>query len=330
MWFSEEDKHSKDYLIRNYGCGTIATADLFLYLARQNEAFRSPEIISALNTAGSINYHNYEAYVRLINDRYTKTQRYLAVLGPRIAHAFNHYSKAHGLKFHAEWKWTLSYYDMYETISEMLSEDIPVILSIGPNTPKLWGKKGIPFYQRYEVAVPVSISKIPGTSGIIPCTSEIMPNTSGIITEPSRITPETSVQNPTGTKSSSESLIANQDTDHAHPGTQLPDASENTIANPDTPDPITDSSAEGPEASAQKTTIIVKVYRYKPVMENINSHYVTVTGIIKDDLARTIMLRISSWGKQYFIKYEEYREYIENIGGTFTSSMVSIKKKHIH
>jgi hypothetical protein len=70
----------------------------------------------------------------------------------------------------------------------------------------------------------------------------------------------------------------------------------------------------------------LKKYRYRAVMEDINSHYVTVTGIIKDDSAKAILLRISSWGNQYYIKYDEYRDYIENYGGTFTSSVVYIKK----
>ena len=40
------------------------------------------------------------------------------------------------------------------------------------------------------------------------------------------------------------------------------------------------------------------------------------------------MLRISSRGRQYYINYEEYRDYIETWGGTFTSSLVLIKKEY--
>jgi len=233
MWFSTKNKHSKDYILHNYGCGTIATADLFLYLSMQNVVFRTPESEIALGMSDSINYINYDIYVRMINDQYTKTRKVIAVLGPKIASAFNSYSKAYGLGLFASWKWKLSYYDMYEIISEMLSADIPVILSIGPNTPLLWGKKGIPFYQQYDIKV-----------------------------------------------------------------------SEDS-------EPITNAFQR---------------YRYKAVTQPVNGHYVTVTGIIKDDIASAIMLRISSWGKQYYINYEEYRNYIENSGDTFTSSLVYIKQ----
>jgi hypothetical protein len=232
MWFPEKNKLSRDYVLHNYGCGTIATADLFLYLALQSESNRSPETMMAIDETDSVNYDNYDDYVRTINAHYTKTKRFIAVLGPTIASAVNSYSNTYMLRYQASWKWALSYYDMFEMISEMLIHDIPVILSIGPNTPNLWGKKGIPFYERYEVEIPA---------------------------------------------------------DKTHP----------------TP---------------------TKQYRYRPVIHDVNSHYVAVTAIIKDDAASTILLRISSWGKQYYIKYEEYRDYIENYSGTFTSSIVYIKK----
>lgn len=38
------------------------------------------------------------------------------------------------------------------------------------------------------------------------------------------------------------------------------------------------------------------------------------------------MLRISSWGKQYYIDFDEYRDYIDNKSGKWTSSIVYIKK----
>ena len=155
----------------------------------------------------------------------------IAVLGPHLASAVNSYSKNHDLGYRASWKWSLSYYDMYAIIEEMLHHDIPVILSIGPNTPNLWGKKGVTFYQQYEAV------------------------------------------------------------------------GDDTSVKPSVP----------------------PHYLYKEVMKNVNGHYVTVTGIIRDNSAGTVMLRISSWGKQYYINYEQYRDYIENTGGTYTSSVVYIK-----
>jgi hypothetical protein len=178
------------------------------------------------------------SYIRKINTYYTKTKRYIAVLGPRIAYAFNSYARTYRFNLRARWKLTLTYYDMLEHIEEMLSGDIPVILSIGPNTPLLWKNDGISFYVRESV---------------------------------------------------------DNQTNNADDKILLP-----------APD----------------------LYCYHTVKNKIHSHYVTVTGIYrnveKNSPGEKILLRISSWGKKYYINYDEYRDYIDKSGGTFTSSMVYI------
>jgi hypothetical protein len=240
MWFPDRRWFSRDYILHNYGCGTIAIADLFLYMAIHQDSCRNPITEAVLQGTDSANYAEYLDYVRKIDNYYTKTKRLLAVLGPKAATAINDYSRMFGLRLRAKWRWSLTYYDMLEAIETMLAQDLPVILSIGPNTPNLWGKKGIPFYQQYMESVPKA-----------------------------------------GTE----------------PGVKLP-------------------------ASAFDTVI-----RYKAVQQDINGHFVTVTGILKDSAASRIMLRISSWGKMYYINYEEYRDYIADYSGTYTSSLVDIRRK---
>ncbi|TAH69548.1 MAG: hypothetical protein EWM47_06740 [Anaerolineaceae bacterium] len=247
MWFSDTNKSSKDYIIHHYGCGTIATADLFLYLAIKADLYRTGVTESVLQGTDSAYYKDYMSYIRKVNAYYTKTKRYIAVLGPRIAYAFNSYARVYQFGLRARWKLTLSYYDMIELMEEMLAKDIPVILSIGPNTPFLWKNEGINFYKREIVDV------------------------------------------------------QDNNTDN-----------ESSIHHPD-------------------------LYSYPTAKVNVNSHYVTVTGIYKIAESKRvnsshesytkekIMLRTSSWGKLYYINYDEYRNYIDNSGGTFTSSMIYIK-----
>ena len=238
MWFSDQQRYSKDYILHNYGCGTIATADLFLYLALQKKSYQTA-VTDLVLIKDKIDFDNYTSYLRMINDEYTKTRRFLAVLGPKVASAINTYSHNYGLGLKASWKWKLNYYDMYERIEEMLWKDLPIILSIGPNTPNLRGKKGIPFYELKEI-------------------------------------------------------------DYQEPKAEEEVASEE----------------------------VSKPYYYHAVKQNINGHYVVVTALIKDEVTGRIMLRISSWGKQYYINFEEYRDYVDNTGGTFTSSMIYIKEDY--
>ncbi len=241
MWFPDDRWFRRDYILHNYGCGTIAISDLFLYLAIHQDAYRNPITEAVLQGTDSANYSEYMDYVRKIDGYYTKTKRWLAVLGPKAATAINDYSRMFGLRLRARWRWSLTYYDMLEVMESMLFHDLPVILSIGPNTPKLWGKKGIPFYQL--TAVP----------------------------------------------------------------------SENSAQDEYT----------APVAKAEADTTPV----YKPVKQDINGHYVAVTGILKDAATARIMLRISSWGKVFYINYEEYRDYIGDLGGTYTSSIIDIHRK---
>jgi hypothetical protein len=232
---------------------------MFLYLAKQNKAMQTPITALALSNTmnwqtnsnamnndgglqqpsytnrNEINYPNYTSYVRLINKQYTRTLPVIAVIGPAIASALNSYSDLFDLGLKATWKLKLNYYDMYDLIEEMLQKDIPVILSIGPNTPKLWGKNGIPLYELCEI-------------------------------------------------------------NYQEPGSNSEEAA--------------------------------KPYYYKAVKQDVKGHYVTVTGLIKDDISSRIMLSISSWGKKYYINYEEYRDYIDSTGGTFTSSLIYLKKRH--
>lgn len=254
MWFSKSGRLSRDYVLRSYGCGTIAAADILLYLAMRNEAFRTELTSPLLNQIDgllqpnadrtgfprqsaadtkAIDYESYITYVRRIDKDYTHTRHIIAVLGPKAAWAVNSYSRKHDLGLKASWRWRLTYYDMLAIMEEMLVKDIPVILSIGPNWPNLLGKKGVTFYERREI-------------------------------------------------------------------TYAPDG---------------------------KQTDKGKPYYYQAVEQAVNGHYVVVTGIIRDDITGRIMLRISSWGKMYYINYEEYRDYIDTASSTWLSSLVHIKMK---
>lgn len=273
MWFPTDRKYSRDYVLHNYGCGTIATADLFLYLALQNKAMKTPVTEIALHQGNPIKYENYQTYIRLINNRYTKTKPIIAVLGIKIASVINDYSDTYGLGYQASWQWKLTYYDMLDMMEEMLSKDIPVILSIGPNTPKLWGKKGISFYTIRVIEY---------------------------LKENSKLSDHTELS------------------DTKHPTDTIPNPPElSDVKQP------TDTAPNPPTEGPIKKK---KPYYYKVEASDVNGHYVTVTGIIKDEIANRIMLRISSWGKLYYINYEEYRDYIESYGGTFTSSIVRLKR----
>jgi hypothetical protein len=231
-WFSNDKWLSMDYKIRNYGCGTVAVSDLFLYWAIKNPSYNTKETELAINN-GRINKEDYLNYVRRMHKRYTRTSMWIGVLGPKLASAINSYNKRHDIKYKASWKWRLSYEDMLEIINEMLENDIPVIFSVGPNTPNLWGKKKVNMY------------------------------------------------------------IAERD----------------------------DNDNSDDNGNRENLNYL---HQYTGV-KTVSGHYMTITEIINDYEYGRTMLCVSSWGKKYYIDYDEYRYYIDNYGGTYTSSLIYIR-----
>ena len=77
---------------------------------------------------------------------------------------------------------------------------------------------------------------------------------------------------------------------------------------------------------------------FKPVTKT-KDHYVTVTGVEeyivssngdKRDAAdpqNKIMLEISSWGKKYYVNYNDYRDYVKKNDNYYFSNILYIKKK---
>lgn len=41
-------------------------------------------------------------------------------------------------------------------------------------------------------------------------------------------------------------------------------------------------------------------------------HYVTVTGMLIDRISKQTILEVSSWGRKYYMSYEEYYNYAES------------------
>jgi len=215
MWFITKGHRGGSRRIKDYGCGLIAFADLILYLAVHRDK-KLPAPLKPFFEIGSIpDKDRYMKYVRYLDRKYLPVIPKFGLSGYAIAISLNLFFLIRRLPYRAWWMWTLSSGRMLARMEQMLENDIPVIFSIGPNTPFVWVKKGIPFYSK--------------------------------------------------------------------------DLSGDFI-----------------------------------VRETVCAHYVTLTGIFRDPKTERTMLRISSWGKELFVDYNEYRAYIRRRGGRFTSSMIYI------
>lgn len=69
--------------------------------------------------------------------------------------------------------------------------------------------------------------------------------------------------------------------------------------------------------------------KYQDTGISINSHYVTVTAVVENDIPNAPhrrMLEVSSWGRKYFIDYDEYLDFVgQSFISKYCSNIISVK-----
>ena len=93
------------------------------------------------------------------------------------------------------------------------------------------------------------------------------------------------------------------------------------------------------EAEAKDKGLYVKMYtndteipREKNYVQDINTfddHYVTVTGVIRNTIEDRIWLQVSSWGRKFYIDYNEYLYYMQTYAsmGSAATNILHITAK---
>ena len=126
-WFPDEN-------MRLCGCGIVACADVLLYLSGRGELTR-------------------EEYLRYVDAlrRYFPLIPRRGIDGLRLALGMNILLRRRRLPYRA--RWCASGQRFWQRIEEMLSGDLPAVISIGPNFPRFWGAETLPLYRRTEEGV---------------------------------------------------------------------------------------------------------------------------------------------------------------------------------
>ena len=138
--YGGSQRWSADPAIRKYGCGVIACADLQLYLQRSGR----PTGITA-GEGETIPHAVYDALTRRLKATHfhlipgAGLNCFLLVLG------LNRIFRAGGVPLRASWGVRREH--LWPAVRKMLDADIPVILCIGHNFPKIWEKHQLSLYQ---------------------------------------------------------------------------------------------------------------------------------------------------------------------------------------
>ena len=120
-----------DANFRRCGCGVVACADTLLYLRGRTALSR-------------------EEYIRYVNPlrKYFPLIPYRGIDGVRLAIGMNVCLRRAGLPLRA--LWSASGRQFWDRLAAMLADDLPAILSVGPNFPRVWGAEGLMLYRRAE------------------------------------------------------------------------------------------------------------------------------------------------------------------------------------
>ncbi len=128
---------SGNRVVRKCGCGPVAAYDLYCYLKNYHSG---QPYDPARNTA------EYCSRLEKVQRRYFPLLYPSGINGYLLTMGLNRLFHDSALPWHASWCSSGSL--LFERIKAMLSEDIPVILSIGPNFPFFWQKHTLPLYQK--------------------------------------------------------------------------------------------------------------------------------------------------------------------------------------
>lgn len=135
---------AQDKVMRRCGCGVVGGADLLLYLHRWHADCRTAALSGADGEV--IPQEWYEALLQRLRRRYFPILYPFGKDGVTLAMGMNRYFRKYGIPLRARWNGGRR--SLWSNLERMLNEDIPVILSIGPNFPLFWQKHKLTLYRR--------------------------------------------------------------------------------------------------------------------------------------------------------------------------------------
>lgn len=148
---------SEEKLVR-YGCGVVAAQELLLYLCRYHcgngERLFSDELLSS----SPVSREAYDISLRRINRDFILVIPGIGVNGIGLFAGLN--AAFHRFRLPYSARWAISSRSFYPSMEKMLLQDIPVIFSVGPNFPVLWGRRKVGLRSeqssRQEAVLPVN------------------------------------------------------------------------------------------------------------------------------------------------------------------------------
>lgn len=132
--------------VQQGGCGLVGAANLIFYLAAQGIYGKHTELPGLMQPECVVSLEAFNRSCEQLRTRFLPVFPKLGINGFSLVLGLNLYFLRYGLPYRAFWG--IRGRKLWQRVEEMLRQDLPVIFSVGPNFPKLWGKEKVTFYQR--------------------------------------------------------------------------------------------------------------------------------------------------------------------------------------
>ena len=284
--------------LSDYGCGLISANDVLLHLSDKSN-----------NTSKE----KYIAAIREMNRRYFHVLPFLGVSGIMLSFYMRIYFFMHRKHFDKRYKvrWGVLPKKQLNCIKEMIENDIPVILSIGPGLIR-GRKKELPLYSLKQFTVPDTNKTSP---------NKYSDDTNNLIND--NISCKANDITNDNINSKAKHLINDNTSSKAkHLINDNTSSKTNDITNDNisgkTNDITNDNINNGTNDRISDNIEFTQV-------NSVKDHYVNITGVIECEGSNyTPMLEISSWGKKYYINYNEYRDFVKRHDNYLFSNILYI------
>lgn len=127
--------------LQTSACGVIGAADVLLYLDGKEQMTEA----------------EYMKFAKLLWKKYLPVIPGFGMNGLTLMIGINRYFRKNRMPYRAYW--CLNRKKMIPRMDEMLEKDIPVIIAVGPNFPKVWGKNAVKLYTKTKEGTYAAASK---------------------------------------------------------------------------------------------------------------------------------------------------------------------------
>ena len=118
--------------LKGFGCGLIAASDVCIYL---------------MDCPNTFDWDRYYNFVKSI-EKYFFYLPFFGMTGFALSFGINRVFRKFRLPYRGRWKILPLNETSREKMAEMVSRGFPVIISIGPNFPNVFGKKRLTLYRK--------------------------------------------------------------------------------------------------------------------------------------------------------------------------------------